>query len=81
MKSFFKIRQSKVALNQILTLKLGVTPVLTVTQVYVFVNTRERLPSPPSNRTCFLMQVLIFQLLFLLLIHCQHAAGKHIKTG
>ena len=45
MKPFFL--QSKIALNQILTLNIGVTPVLTVTQVYVLVNTRERLPSPP----------------------------------
>ena len=39
-KPFFRIRQSKIALNQTLTLKLGVTLVLTVTQVYVFVNLR-----------------------------------------
>ena len=31
--SFLKIRQSKIALNQALTLKVGVTLVLTVTQV------------------------------------------------
>ena len=37
-KTFFKIRQSKIALKQALTLKLGVTLVVTVTQVYVFVN-------------------------------------------
>ena len=40
LKPFFKIRQSKISLNQTLTLKLGVTLVLTVTQVYVFVNLR-----------------------------------------
>ena len=34
------MRQSKVALKQTLTLKLGVTLVLAVTQVYVFVNLR-----------------------------------------
>ena len=34
LKSFFKIRQSKIALKQTLTPKLGVTLVLTVTQVY-----------------------------------------------
>ena len=34
----FKIRQGKIALKQALTLKLGVTLILTVTQVYVFVN-------------------------------------------
>ena len=33
-----KNRQSKIALKQTLTLKLGVTLLLTVTQVYVFVN-------------------------------------------
>ena len=44
MKPFFKIRQSNIALNQTLTLKLGVTLVLTVTQVYDFVNPAERLP-------------------------------------
>ena len=33
-----QIRQSKIALNQTLTLKLGVTLVLTVTQVYDFIN-------------------------------------------
>ena len=40
LKPIFKIRQSNIALNQTLTLKLGVTLVLTVTQVYVFVNLR-----------------------------------------
>ena len=40
LKPFYKLRQSKIALNQTLTLKLGVTLVLTVTQVYVFVNLR-----------------------------------------
>ena len=39
-KTLFKIRQSKNALKQAITLKLGVTLVLTVTQVYVFVNLR-----------------------------------------
>ena len=34
-------RQSKIALNHTLTLKLGVTLVLTVTQVYDFVNPRQ----------------------------------------
>ena len=34
----FKIRKSKIALNKTLTLKLGVTLVLTVTRAYVFVN-------------------------------------------
>ena len=37
-KTLFKIRQSKIALKQTLTLKLGEILVLTVTQVYVFVN-------------------------------------------
>ena len=39
-KLFFKIkiRQSKIALNRALTLKLGITLVLTVTQVYDFIN-------------------------------------------
>ena len=40
LKPIFKIRQRKIALNQTLTLKLGATLVLTVTQVYVFVNLR-----------------------------------------
>ena len=40
LKPFFQIRQSNIALNQTLTLKLGVTLVLTVTQVYDFVNPR-----------------------------------------
>ena len=43
----FKIRQSKIALNQTLTLKLGVTLVLTVTQVYDFVNPRQVMDVPP----------------------------------
>ena len=38
LKPLFKIRQSKIALKQTLTLKLGVTLVLTVTQVYIFIN-------------------------------------------
>ena len=46
-KSLFKIRQSKIALKQTLTLKLGVTLVLTVTQVYVFVNLRRVTAVPP----------------------------------
>ena len=41
LKPFFKIRRSKIALNKTLTLKLGVTLVLTVTQVYDFVNPRQ----------------------------------------
>ena len=49
LKPFFKIRESKIALNQTLTLKLGVTLVLTVTQVYVFVNLR-RVTSPATLR-------------------------------
>jgi len=40
LKAFFKIRQSKITLNQTLTIKLGVTLVLTVTQVYDFINPR-----------------------------------------
>ena len=46
-KSLFKIRQSKIALRQTLTLKLGVTLVLTVTHVYVFVNLRRVTAMPP----------------------------------
>ena len=38
LKPFFEIRQSKIALMQTLTLRLGVTLVLTVTQVYVFID-------------------------------------------
>ena len=49
LKPFLKIRESKIALNQTLTLKLGVTLVLTVTQVYVFVNLR-RVTSPATLR-------------------------------
>ena len=41
--------ESKIALNQTLTLKLGVTLVLTVTQVYVFVNLH-RVTSPATLR-------------------------------
>ena len=37
-KTQFKTRQSKIALKQTLTLKLGGTLVLTVTQVYVLIN-------------------------------------------
>ena len=40
-KILFKIRQGKIALKQTLTLKLGVTLVTTVTQVYVFVKLRQ----------------------------------------
>ena len=46
-KTLFEIRQSKIALKQTLTLKLGVTLVLTVTQVYVFVNLRQVTGMPP----------------------------------
>ena len=48
-KTLFKIRQSKIAVNQALTLKLGVTLVLTVTQVYVFVNLRQVTNVPPGS--------------------------------
>ena len=37
-KTHFKIRQSKIALKETPTLKLGLTLVMTVTQVCVFVN-------------------------------------------
>ena len=47
LKPLFKIKHGKVTLNQTLTLKLGVTLVLTVTQVYVFVNLRRK-TYPPS---------------------------------
>ena len=40
--------QSKIALKQTLILKLGVTLVLTVTQVYVFVNLRRVTDVPPK---------------------------------
>ena len=46
-KTLTKLRQSKIALKQTLTLKLGVTPVLTVTQVYVFVNLCQVTGIPP----------------------------------
>ena len=46
-KTRFKIRQSKIALNQTLTLKLGVTLVLTVTQVNVFINLHQKTSPPP----------------------------------
>ena len=36
----FKNKQSKIALKQTLTQKVGVTLVLIVTQIYVFVNFR-----------------------------------------
>ena len=49
LKPFFKIRQSKIALNQTLTLKLGVTLVLTVTQVYDFVNPCQETSPPPYH--------------------------------
>ena len=45
--NLFKIRQNKIALKQTLTLKLGVTLVLTVTQVYVFINIRKVTCVPP----------------------------------
>ena len=38
---------SKIALKQALALKLGVTLVLTVTQVYAFVNLRQVTSVPP----------------------------------
>ena len=41
------MRQSKMALKQALTLKLGVTLVMTVTQVYVFVNLCRVTTVPP----------------------------------
>ena len=41
------IRESKIALKQTLTLKLGVTPVWIVTQVYVFVNLCRVMGVPP----------------------------------
>ena len=40
LKPNFKIRQSKITLKETPTLKLGLTPVMTITQVYVFVNLR-----------------------------------------
>ena len=40
----FKYRESKI---ETLTLKLGLTPVLTVTQVYVFFNLRRETGMPP----------------------------------
>ena len=43
----FYNRQSKIALQQTLTLQLGVTLVLTVTQVYVFVNLCRVTSVPP----------------------------------
>ena len=46
-KTLFKISQSKIALNQTLTLKLGVTLVLTATQVYDFVNLHWEISQPP----------------------------------
>ena len=42
--SLFKIRLSNIALNQTLTLKLGVTLVLTVTQVVILLTPTKRLP-------------------------------------
>ena len=36
--NYLNLKQSKIALNQTLTLKLGVTLVLTVIQVCIFVN-------------------------------------------
>ena len=45
LKPIFKIRQSKIALNQTY-LKLGVTLVLSVTQVYDFVNPRQKTSLP-----------------------------------
>ena len=43
-KTLFKIRQSKIALKQTLTLKLGV---MTVTQVYVYINLHRVTTMPP----------------------------------
>ena len=37
-KTLFKVRQSKIVAKQTLTLKLELTLVMTVTQVYVFAN-------------------------------------------
>ena len=47
LKTLFKIWQSKIALKQTLTLKLGVTLVLTVTEVYGFVNLHQVTDVPP----------------------------------
>ena len=45
--TLFKIRKSKIALKHTLTLKVGVTLVVTVTQVYVFVNLCRKTSPPP----------------------------------
>ena len=43
------IRQSKIALKQTLALKLGVTLVMTVTKVYVFINLRRVIGLPRAS--------------------------------
>ena len=49
-KTLFKIRQSKIVLKQTLTSKLGVTLVLVVTPIYVFVNLRRVTAVPPKQK-------------------------------
>jgi len=46
-KTRFRIRQSKIALKETPTLKLGLTPVMTVTQHCVFVNLWRETTMPP----------------------------------
>ena len=50
----FKFRQSKITIKETPTLKLGLTPVMTVTQVCIFVNLcRETTVPPYFCATCF----------------------------
>ena len=47
LKPFLKLGEARLPIKQTLTLKLGVTLVLTVTQVYVFINLRQVTGMPP----------------------------------
>ena len=46
-KTHFKIRRREIALKETPTQKLGLTPVMTVTQVCIFINLRPEIAVPP----------------------------------
>ena len=50
-KTHFKIRRREIALKETPTLKLGLTPVMTVTQVCIFINLHREIAVPPKNST------------------------------
>ena len=80
LKPFFKIRESKIALNQTLTMKLGVTLVLTVTQVYVFVNLR-RVTSPATVHLVKESGIKLRHLYVAINVGCSPESGYYVADG